>query len=45
MLEVLNFGHCDLNFIWNLNFVIWDFIGQIIIGKASGTKEPGFLCL
>jgi hypothetical protein len=22
--QVLNFGHCDLGFIWILSFVIWN---------------------
>lgn len=34
MIENLNFGHCDLRFIWNLGFVIWDLSGEISAEKS-----------
>jgi len=42
MTETLNFGHCDLRFIWNLSFVIWDLAGDISAEKSIITQKTQF---
>jgi hypothetical protein len=42
--EVWNFGHCNLRFVWNLGFVIWDLIGCLGYREIKKT-DPSFLSL
>ncbi len=42
MTESLNLGHCDLRFIWNLSFVIWDLAGDISAEKSIIPQKTQF---
>jgi len=42
MTENLNFGNCDLRFIWNLSFVIWDLTDDISAEKSIITQKTPF---
>ena len=43
MTEKLNFGHCELRFIWNLSFVIWDLTDDISEEKSIRTLWTKFI--